>query len=724
MLLKAEGLYVFGPYRLDARERQLLRDGETISLPPKAFDVLVALVARAGHLVTKEELLAEVWAGTFVEDANISYTISLVRRALGEEADPIETVPKVGYRFTIPVSLVNGVASAIPFAATSQSRPWRVSRTVIAVVVLLLLLGAGAWIALTSRIARNSVSEPITVPVTSFGGFANMPRLSPDGRYVVYQWDGRRTEADAVNWDIYVQPVESTEPSRLTTDPTSEFGAAWSPDGERIAFLYTVEPGRYTIREISKLGGTPKTISPPDVFAVGDGIDWSPDGESIVFTTSPDSSGQRGLALLSYHTGGVTPLTRPPAGSMTDRRPRFSPDGQTVAFFRTGVDARDSAGGGSYGDIYTVAIAGGRERPVTSSRFLMAGHDWTADGKEIVFSSLRSGLWTLWRIAADKSGSDQRPVVGIVTGASYPSIARKSNRLAYADQRVDRDIWSVPVALGKDGSTAGVGTPSPVQFSSRQDTAPQVSRDGKRLVFVSQRSGDQGIWVSDIDGGQPQEIAIFPGAGSPRWSPTGTRVAFDASTAGHADIFVVGAQGIPRAEPLTNEQAENVVPSWSRDEKWIYFASNRMGRYEIWKVPADGGKATQVTRNGGFAPFESRDGKFIYYVKQIDERGIWRVPVDGGEETFVVDGPTARFWGCWSLFPDGIYFARQEQNERAPAWVHYFDFAHKGTTTVGRLDSPAIPFGPCFAMTPDGKSILYVKNKPTTSDIMLVKNFR
>ncbi len=142
-----------------------------------------------------------------------------------------------------------------------------------------------------------------------------MPRLSPDGRYVVYQWDGRRTEADAVNWDIYVQPVESTEPSRLTTDPTSEFGAAWSPDGERVVFLHTVEPGRYTIREISKLGGTPKTISPPDVFAVGDGIDWSPDGESIVFTTSPDSSGQRGLALLSYHTGGVTPLTRPPAGT-------------------------------------------------------------------------------------------------------------------------------------------------------------------------------------------------------------------------------------------------------------------------------------------------------------------------------------------------------------------------------------------------------------------------
>src|SRR5262249_20497707 len=106
MLLKAEQLYVFGPYRLDAHERLLLRDGEPVPLPPKAFDLLLALVARAGTLATKEELLAEVWAGTFVEEANLSYTVSLLRKAIGEEGY-IETVPKSGYRFTAPVSVVS-----------------------------------------------------------------------------------------------------------------------------------------------------------------------------------------------------------------------------------------------------------------------------------------------------------------------------------------------------------------------------------------------------------------------------------------------------------------------------------------------------------------------------------------------------------------------------------------------------------------------------------------
>src|SRR5215831_11470750 len=117
MLLKAEGLYVFGPYRLDARERRLLRDGQPISLPPKSFDLLVALVARAGSLATKEELLGEVWPGTFVEETNLPYTISLLRKALGEEGY-IETVPKSGYRFVAPVSAEPGRERTAPTGPT------------------------------------------------------------------------------------------------------------------------------------------------------------------------------------------------------------------------------------------------------------------------------------------------------------------------------------------------------------------------------------------------------------------------------------------------------------------------------------------------------------------------------------------------------------------------------------------------------------------------------
>ena len=77
-------LYEFGPFRLDAGERLLLRDGESVPLTPKAFDLLLALVEHHGHLLEKDELMKNVWPDTFVEEANLSYNISLIRKALGE----------------------------------------------------------------------------------------------------------------------------------------------------------------------------------------------------------------------------------------------------------------------------------------------------------------------------------------------------------------------------------------------------------------------------------------------------------------------------------------------------------------------------------------------------------------------------------------------------------------------------------------------------------------
>ena len=99
--------YEFGPYSLDLSKRVLARDGETISLTPKATEILIMLVMKAGELVEKDELLREVWPDTFVEEANLSQNIFTLRRALGDErGDPryIETVTRRGYRFIAPVT--------------------------------------------------------------------------------------------------------------------------------------------------------------------------------------------------------------------------------------------------------------------------------------------------------------------------------------------------------------------------------------------------------------------------------------------------------------------------------------------------------------------------------------------------------------------------------------------------------------------------------------------
>ncbi|MEP7339442.1 MAG: transcriptional regulator, partial [Acidobacteriota bacterium] len=99
-------IYEFGSFRLDRQERLLQRDGATISLTPKAFDLLLALLERAGKLVEKEELFQSVWPDTMVEESNLSSNIALIRKALGDGTNGeryIETVPKRGYRFVAEV---------------------------------------------------------------------------------------------------------------------------------------------------------------------------------------------------------------------------------------------------------------------------------------------------------------------------------------------------------------------------------------------------------------------------------------------------------------------------------------------------------------------------------------------------------------------------------------------------------------------------------------------
>ena len=123
--MKAKHLYGFGPYRLNAEERVLLRDGQPVTLPPKDLETLLVLVENAGHIVEKEELLEKVWPGVFVEEGNLARHVFNLRQALGDTADGrpyIETIPRRGYRFVAAVQ-ENGEAVASPSAAPPSEQP-------------------------------------------------------------------------------------------------------------------------------------------------------------------------------------------------------------------------------------------------------------------------------------------------------------------------------------------------------------------------------------------------------------------------------------------------------------------------------------------------------------------------------------------------------------------------------------------------------------------------
>src|ERR1700723_1567921 len=110
----------FGRFRLDAHRRELLADGLAVPIGSRAFDILIALVEAGGRLVTKDELLRSVWSGTVVEEHNLQFQISTLRKALGPDRNFIKTISGRGYTFiadiidpTAPKEISSGVTPAL-----------------------------------------------------------------------------------------------------------------------------------------------------------------------------------------------------------------------------------------------------------------------------------------------------------------------------------------------------------------------------------------------------------------------------------------------------------------------------------------------------------------------------------------------------------------------------------------------------------------------------------
>jgi dipeptidyl aminopeptidase/acylaminoacyl peptidase len=196
--------------------------------------------------------------------------------------------------------------------------------------------------------------------------------------------------------------------------------------------------------------------------------------------------------------------------------------------------------------------------------------------------------------------------------------------------------------------------------------------------------------------------------GSTRWSPDGKRIAFDGQKPGHYDLYVINAEGSGLRQ-LTSEPSTDVKPSWSRDGKWIYFTTNRTGAYQVWKISPEGGTAVQVTRQGGYTPFESLDGKFIYYTKDLNDPTLWRIPSDGGEESLVLGDVVSN---RWVMLDKGICILNMDAKPR-PA-IEFYDFATGGRRLLDVLPKDAEIYGggTAIAAPPDGQWILFGIQEP------------
>ncbi|MDX2220519.1 MAG: winged helix-turn-helix domain-containing protein [Burkholderiales bacterium] len=557
-----------GDFALNIAANELIgADGRAVRIEPRLMALLVRLARTPGVVVSRETLIDEVWSRRMVNDEVLSRAIADLRVALGDDSRApryIETIPKSGYRLIAAVNL-EAVPSRAPVGAPRRRAHWAVW---MAAGLAALMVATAAWIVTLQQPAakRDRTDwEPVLTaatrearPLTASLGQEIGPRLSPDGRRVLYsQIEGGRATL------MLLDPAQSAA-QVLSGADENVLSAAFMPDGQSVVYraragaacllrLWTAQG----MREIAQCtAGEPARI------------DVSPDGKWIVRSAVHRDSLPAGLALQALGNGELRQLTTPSISEGEDAMPRFSPDGTQIAFVRGSSSARS---------IWLVPVAGGDARKVSPLSGLTYGLAWVPDGKALLVAADWFGFRALnWLDLRDGSGR----LLG-ARGARAPDLV--AGRLVYENAQFQANLFRV--------STRDSTAPTPLHPSTRYTSQPVYSPDGTSLAFVSNREGLEAIYVAS-GGGAARKLPL-PDSHRymrPTWSADGRSIyairipAMGDKLAPQQAVRITLADAAVAVLPVGDKVS---FVSESLDGRWLYVGEREERLMRLWRAPLD-----------------------------------------------------------------------------------------------------------------------------------------
>jgi len=521
---RVKELYEFGPFRVDPEKETLLRSGEPVPLTPKTFQILLVLVRNHQVVVTKDDLMKTVWPDTFVEEANLSRNIFMLRKALGESPQDhryIVTVPGRGYRLAENVHLVPEHELSIVAASHSkvevqvkETKGWGWT---LAVILAVIAISAGVWEVLRVRpvsrqvrvqqLTTNSAEDPIWHAV-----------ISPDGKYAAY--------GDLAG--IQVRLIATGE-SHLLPRPTvlsagdAWYPAAWFPDGTRI-LATSITPTANTAWTVAAIGGAPAILRENALVQ-----SVSPDGSLIAFITGNHMNGAENSVnrrllwnseIWIMGADGENPRKVLSGDNLTYfGSVRWSPDGKHIGYQRFHLANQDSVD-------YTIEICdlnGGTPSVVFSKRHYRGpsldhifpeDFCWLADGR-IVYAvreaspnSRDSNLWEVFVNAETGKLRSQPRKITNLAGFHMEGLSNTADgtRLLF-ETSTDQSY----VYVGRLATNGKLENPQQLTPDERYNTPLAWTGDSKSVIFRSDRTGSFLIYKQALDEKAPELVPTGSG---------------------------------------------------------------------------------------------------------------------------------------------------------------------------------------------------------------------
>ena len=706
MTATAPSSYQFGPFRLDVRDHRLLRDGQTVPLTPKVFAVLRVLVENSGHLVTKDDLMKQVWPDSFVEEGALNRAVSVLRKALDDNPAGqryVETVPKRGYRFVGVTTLADETTTP----SHVEALPNTTRRVVIAAIPVLALAVVGAaWLNWPrSAGAGSEVGAPFG-PVhrqVTFTGREGAPTVSPDGRRIAY------VSNDKPEKKLFVQELAGGRPVEIFTAPELNY-LRWAPDGQDL-LVWARGAGSNGIYLVPQLGGLPQLIATGMVFLSC----WSPDGATIATAGALDNRirffdrrgrEQRSLTLLGDHW------------SIWDLD--WSATGNRLLFVSSDREGRYEIG--------TIRSDGTDQRKIFSSRTEIPSTRWAPHGDAIYYFQRVNQTVSLFRIPADRTDVSIQSSTAVLTGLEtdrFFALSSDARRLVYARAPYHSNLRMFDVITGYATELT--------QGTSLLER-PRVSPDGSFVVFNVGHDPRTNLYTLPITGGTPKQITFLDALSvGGAWSADGDRIAFASLQGDRPRVWIMPAAGGSVSPLRTGELSDNLDIAWGPGTRILY---QRAGNQNYYELDLASGSRRLLVPDGApgwlFAPTYSPDGKKIAVMwNRPPTRGIWIIDAVDRRER--------------SIYPTKAASVRPIGWSRDSAWIYVVEgtngpfrgatsFVGESTTNakIVRISSrdgavepvaslPGDEIG-SVTMAPDGRRFIYPVFT-SRSDVWVVDDF-
>lgn len=699
-MIAATRIYEFEEFRVDTIQRRMSRAGQAVPLHSKAFDLLLVLMRSAGRDVSKDELLEAVWPGQILEESNLAVNISAVRRALGETAAQarfIVTIPGHGYRFVAnvreaPTQLVGLVIERETFARVSvEEEPERAVTTAartstsartrrglltLAVLGVLVLSAAGfAWWRHTRAMNASGRWQQISYRQLTNNGIVHNAALSRDGKFFAFVMIQKEKETLRAGQTNNAEQIELRPP-----DEVSYEGLRFSHDGGSLFYSFAAHKSlKFDLYKIPALGGVPVRLREN----VGNFFALSQDDQRLAFVREEAAKGTSSIIISNLDGSNESAIATLPAARIIGRRGlAWSPDSSRLAF---------AAGNGNGDSLHVADLSSGAITSLPAPHWRSIDSvAWLKDCSGLMVTAQGSSQHDtnqLWFVAypTGEVSSITKDLTTYDVGLGVSDDAR--NFLLVRLQQLNH-IWVMPTddpakarqitfgtigsndgLLGLDwtpanqivyGSSSGRGqsiwTINPDATNAKQITAPEygdampnISADGRTMVFQSNRSGGTEIWRANLDGSNARQLTSCGNNFQPNVSPDGKWVVYKSTCDGVGSLWRVPFDG-GLAQRLTEKAFS--WPSISPDGKWIACGLATPVKYQLAIIPIDGGEPVKFLDTAPLANIRlgirwAGDGKSVVY---RDQRvGLWRQTLDGGTPTRIPGLPLEKIYGFgWS----------------------------------------------------------------------------